>query len=353
MARGSEISENRIRFLDIAKGIGILMVTFGHITELDNPVDDYMSLYKITLFYVVSGYLLSYLGRYRETGYGRYFLGVCRHIGLPYVLFSIAAIGIRVFRASVQMKDTGEVLRELVIRTVTLRGIATLWFLPTIFFAQLILFLIVKNWDKIAAKIVLASVFFWPAAVLTLWDRYDPELGPLSVAAKSLIGVWFMAAGFLYHKMIHDRIGPVLRSVLGVLLTAYTFWLSRYSAHIDFNMMDYGEYPWVFFLGGITGSLGLLMVLESLERVYVPKLLEYFGVNSLILMCSQRGLLLINIITAGWGGVFRLTDTVCADYYVERVCILILLLFTAGGLIELIKTVKGRLNGSASSKKAS
>ena len=56
-------AKKRIRFLDVAKGIGILMVTFGHITELDNPVDHYMSLYKITMFYVVSGYLLS-LARY-------------------------------------------------------------------------------------------------------------------------------------------------------------------------------------------------------------------------------------------------------------------------------------------------
>ncbi|MBQ3281894.1 MAG: acyltransferase family protein [Eubacterium sp.] len=338
-------SGKRIRFLDVAKGIGILMVTFGHITELDNPVDNYMSLYKITLFYFVSGYLLSYLNRYKETGYGKYFLGVFRHIGIPYVLFSIAAIGVRVFRAYVGMKDVEPVFQEQLMKFVTLRGIATLWFLPTIFFAQIILFIIVKNSDHIIGKAALASVFFWPAAVLIYWNTYTPELGPQSVAAKSLIAVWFMAAGFMYHKALQDHIDPRLRFIIGVLLTGFTFWLSRYSSGIDFNLMNFGEVPWVFFVGGITGSLGLIMVLEGLEHVYVPKLLEYFGINSLIIMCAQRGLLFLNIITAGWGSLFRLTDVVCAEYYIERVCILILLLFMTSGLIELIRGCKESFRG--------
>ena len=131
-------ANKRIRFLDVAKGIGIIMVTFGHITEIGNPVDQYMSLYKITLFYVVSGYLLSYLNRYRETGYGKYISGVCKHIGLPYVLFSIAAIAVRLFQAFLKMKDLEPVFHEQFMCFITLRGIATLWFLPTIFFAQII-----------------------------------------------------------------------------------------------------------------------------------------------------------------------------------------------------------------------
>lgn len=352
MAAEPEKTGNRIRFLDVAKGIGILMVTFGHITELDNPVDHYMSLYKITLFYFVSGYLLSYLNRYKDTGYGKYFLGVCKHIGLPYVLFGIAAIAVRVFRAYVRMKPVMPVFQEQLMKLVTLRGIATLWFLPTIFFAQLIIFIIVKNSDHIIGKVALASVFFWPAAVLMYWNTYTPEPGPQSVAAKSLIAAWFMAAGFLYHKVVQDHIDARLRFVIGVFLAGLTFWLTRFSIGIDFNRMVFGQNPWVFFVGGIVGSLGLIMVLEGLEHIYVPKLLEYCGVNSLIIMCAQRGLMLLNVIAAGWGAVFVLTDTVCTAFYIERVCILILLLFMTGGLIELINACKRSLSNVMRKQKA-
>ena len=327
---------NRKRFLDVAKGVGIMMVTFGHITEIDNPVDHYLSLYKIVIFYVVSGYLLSYLNRYKDMGYGKFILGVCRHIGLPYVLFSFAAIAVRMFRAFIRMQDIQIVFEEHFMEFITLKGIATLWFLPTIFFSEIILFIIVKNIDHIFGKIALASVFFWPLAVLTYWERFTPDLGPQSVAAKSIIAVWFMAAGFVYHKYIQDHIDPRARFCIGVILSALTFWLSKFSLRIDFNLMKFGEQPWVFFVGGIVGSFGLLLVLEGLEHIYVPKLLEYFGINSLILMCAQRGLLMLNLITAGWGKTFRLTDVVCPRFYLERLCILILLLFMVGGLIELI-----------------
>ena len=336
-------ANKRIRFLDVAKGIGIIMVTFGHITEIGNPVDQYMSLYKITLFYVVSGYLLSYLNRYRETGYGKYISGVCKHIGLPYVLFSIAAIAVRLFQAFLKMKDLEPVFHEQFMCFITLRGIATLWFLPTIFFAQIILFILVKNSDHIIGKIVLASVFFWPALALNYWFKYTPELGFKSVAVKSIVALWFMTAGFLYHRLLQDHIDPRLRFIIGVLLSAFTFWLTKYSFAIDFNMMKFGDWPWAFFVGGITGSLGLMMVLEGLENFYVPKMLEYFGINSLILMCTQRGLLILNIIQEGWGKVFRLTDVVCTRYYVERICVLIILLVTTYGIIEIINNGKKAL----------
>ncbi len=329
-------SGGRIRFLDVAKGVGIMMVTFGHITEIDNPVDHYLSLYKLVVFYIVSGYLMSYLNRYKDMGYGKFLFNICRHIGLPYVLFSFAAIAIRMFRAFIRMQDIQEVYIEHFTEFITLKGIATLWFLPTLFFSEIILFVIVKNSDHILGKAALASVFFWPALVMMYWDHYTPELGIQSVAAKSIIAVWFMAAGFLYHKYVQDHIDPRFRVVIGVILSLFTLWLSKYSLHIDFNLMKFGDIPWVFYVGGITGSFGLLLVLEGLEHIYVPKLLEYFGVNSLILMCAQRGLLMLNLITAGWGKTFRLTDVVCPRFYLERFCILVLLLFMVGGLIEMI-----------------
>lgn len=333
-------TRGRIRFLDVAKGLGILMVTFGHVTELSNPVDNYMSLYKITIFYFTSGYLLSYLNKYKETGYGKYFGGVFRHIAVPYFVFCILSTLLRTFRAWLRYKDVEEEFFLNVRLTVTLQGVATMWFLPTIFIAQILLFILVKNGDRIIAKIALLSVAFWPAGVFWYLDHYQPEFGIKTVLCKGIIATWFMAAGFMYHKLIQDHVDPRLRFVFGVALSAFTVWLSQYSMGIDFNMMEFGEIPSVFFIGGITGSLGVLLVFEGLEHFYVPKFLEYWGKNSLILMCSQRGLLLLNLIFAGWGSYYKLTEVVCKRFYLERICILIFLLLTVYGLVELIEHFK-------------
>lgn len=36
--------KRRIKYIDLCKGLGILMVTWGHITKLDNPVDTWAGI---------------------------------------------------------------------------------------------------------------------------------------------------------------------------------------------------------------------------------------------------------------------------------------------------------------------
>ena len=40
--------KRRIKYIDLCKGLGILMVTWGHITKLDNPVDTWAASFKIS-----------------------------------------------------------------------------------------------------------------------------------------------------------------------------------------------------------------------------------------------------------------------------------------------------------------
>lgn len=64
--------------------------------------------------------------------------------------------------------------------------------------------------------------------------------------------------------------------------------------------MSLGIQPPLFFVTGIIGSFGALFVFEFLED-YIPfTILNYFGKNSLILMCTQRPFYIISTATAGW-----------------------------------------------------
>ena len=42
--------KNRIKYIDLCKGLGILMVTLGHVTTLANPLDQWMSSMKLSIF---------------------------------------------------------------------------------------------------------------------------------------------------------------------------------------------------------------------------------------------------------------------------------------------------------------
>ena len=47
--------KRRIKYIDLCKGLGILMVTWGHITKLDNPVDTWAASFKMAIFFVEIG----------------------------------------------------------------------------------------------------------------------------------------------------------------------------------------------------------------------------------------------------------------------------------------------------------
>lgn len=44
--------KRRIKYIDLCKGLGILMVTWGHITKLGNPVDTWAASFKMAIFFV-------------------------------------------------------------------------------------------------------------------------------------------------------------------------------------------------------------------------------------------------------------------------------------------------------------
>ena len=52
--------KERIGYVDATKGLGMLLIMFGHVTEYDNPVDLWMSSFKVVIFYIMSGFLMSY-----------------------------------------------------------------------------------------------------------------------------------------------------------------------------------------------------------------------------------------------------------------------------------------------------
>ena len=68
--------KRRIKYIDLCKGLGILMVTWGHITKLGNPVDTWAASFKMAIFFVAAGYLIRYADFLSDTD----IKGVCSKI---------------------------------------------------------------------------------------------------------------------------------------------------------------------------------------------------------------------------------------------------------------------------------
>ncbi|MCC8128732.1 MAG: acyltransferase [Clostridiales bacterium] len=334
----------RLRYLDMTKGLGIFLITLGHI-QMGNPVKNWGSLFKIAIFYVVSGYLLAMKGTADKTSFGQYARKQLRSILVPYLSFSGITIVIRAVYTAMKGRDVMANVTENLFLTVTLKGIGPLWFLPGFLIGGLIFFAIVKS----RSRLLMGATLVWPIVVAVVAQKllYPlPETVPLAVSypclaiAKGLVAVWFMQVGYLGYFVLEKlRALPSYRFVgpgLGLALSLFTVWLSFHAPHIDFNGMQIGDNPTAFFLGGVTGSFGAMLIFEFLEKYFRLELFTYFGENSLILMASQRSLLLINLATAAWEGVFRREEECGALYFAETLGIFALILLMDFGVTEFI-----------------
>ena len=76
----------RKKYLDAAKGLGISLIVFGHLTNINNPVDLYIGTFKIVIFFVISGYLFYETGTLQRYSIRSFIKNRLQSLLLPYFL---------------------------------------------------------------------------------------------------------------------------------------------------------------------------------------------------------------------------------------------------------------------------
>ena len=339
----SQPVKKRSLYVDHAKALGILMITYGHITELGNGVDRWMSLFKVSVFFVTAGFVMAMSGSWKRQSMAVLVKKRLISLGIPYVTFSVLAVIVRVGVAILKGSGARKTLRELLFHFFTLRGLFPLWFLPVLFLSELLFLLILKS----KSRLLLGLTFLWPILVTVLTSRFIDQrrelLDTLNVGmditlvlAKAVVAVWFLAVGYMSF-FLFGKIKTTPGLAAGLLLLAATIAFSRMTDKIDINMMKLGTIPVLFYAGGVAGSLGSLFIFRFLEekKLSLP-FLTYFGQNSLALMGLQRGPMIINFISKGFAGVAAIEKTPGLKYHAECLCILVLVLLAVYGATEII-----------------
>lgn len=153
------MGQTHLGFVDAAKGLGMLAIIWGHMDYLWSTSSVWFSSFKIAVFYVVVGLLKAY--RYGERGQRDSCAQVMKKrwysLVIPYGVFSALAILAHLAFLTIHGGSRLAALKGDVILTVTLRGVATLWFLPTLLIAEL-LFAAVRPEGWSAAKRILVCV---------------------------------------------------------------------------------------------------------------------------------------------------------------------------------------------------
>lgn len=144
------VADNRISFIDTAKGLGMILVVWGHIvsTGLLNQI---IYSFHMPFFFFVSGYLLQL--KQKELSYDFIRKGVKRLIA-PYAVFSLMYL--LFYEIPVNKEGLVEV-GYMLYQTLCCRGMAPLWFLPSLFVAE-VCYLAIKRLSMPLQTLILTMI---------------------------------------------------------------------------------------------------------------------------------------------------------------------------------------------------
>ena len=311
--------KKRLDYLDMAKGIGMLLVLLGHLqgdqmfalSPYIYPLCVFIFSFHMPMFFIISGILIAIKGDDVKSSFKELAKKRFKGIMIPYLWFSFFYIMVVVV-ALVKGTVMPETLYVNLWYVLSGYGMNVLWFLPAIYLGELLFFYLkdkIKT-DKVFITVVTiaSAVIFVIAYMLTKIptdvEAYKRIREFATVLIRPVLACGFISLGYYIHKLCmnsnkigdfflrpkQDENGKVLISyrisyiVVGIILMGVCAGFKNVNSGIDFRSMVFRN-VFFFLLCCISGSYGLIILCKGLPRI---KLFTYWGVGSLIFMATHN-----------------------------------------------------------------
>lgn len=274
-----DITRNRIDWVDAAKGIGILMVIFGH-NWLDEKYCFYFYAFHMPLFFVLAGYTMS-----EKRLPWEFVKQKAKALLIPYLLFAICNL---LFYGILSATHNGnyDVYSEAIAFILQQRH-TYLWFLPVLFLSEVFVYFLFqialfKRKRSIflgGIIMMLISIHYWVFQMGWINLIWNIDLVPMASA--------FILIGYLYKYHSDKFVFENNKHVLGcvflmsqiVVMVNYINWGS-----VNIYFHHYGNI-FLFYFGAVTATYATILLLK---QIVIPRLLVILGVQSLLLYGWHR-----------------------------------------------------------------
>lgn len=276
----------RIEWIDIAKGISILVILYAHVFDT-GLITGFVHLFHVPVFFVLSGLVWKKAQRSKD-----FLLDLLKGLIIPYFIAGIVSILIYLLLGSFFSKNSMSISDCILglfyanSRTGLMKWCRPLWFLPCLFMVKIIWELIANIKNKVIQYIIVFVVWF--VAVGTLYTDIKEWKLPweLEVALHALpyycMGVMIQRHLTLTNFAIRRRWILLPVSLLLFLLCILVFNLNYTKLSFQYNL--YGNYIF-FVLGAIAGTAMVFTLSMMISRW---KLLEIAGQNTLIILLWHK-----------------------------------------------------------------
>lgn len=311
----TDAKKNRIEYLDMTKGICILLVILGHQLEVDHPLRNVIYSFHMALFLILSGVL-----ECETKGYDRpfrVFLGKkVEGLFTPYLIWSVIYMLADLLRAILSLGPANRLVFDFV-QMCSGYGINVLWFLSILLISHIIIYVLFHrfgNREKAFFIIICMAV-----VSALLWNWFKELFGGGTLSALQRMVLWcvtsvlrpllltpFVYIGYFGAKMLEREkayslfIGLPATSIL--FLAVNCFVSIRFRIETSFVSLEFTSLPFTY-ISGITGTVFIVFLCRwicshiSMDRI---KWLLWCGRKSLLFMLVHEYLSIRDMMEASF-----------------------------------------------------
>ncbi|MDQ0207168.1 acyltransferase family protein [Alkalicoccobacillus murimartini] len=297
--------DKRVRWIDTAKGIGIILVVMSH-APINDTFKDFLFAFHMPLFFYLSGIVY----KTSTISPGSFLLKKARGLLLPYFLFSFITYVLWFFVTRHFPFTSGDDVDPVVpfsgifISTpqdYQLTYNPAIWFLTCLFVVEVLFYF----YDRISKGRGL-PIFLISCGILGYASSmlFESNALPWSILV-ALTAIVFYGLGYLT-KHVWSTISwpfviPAVSLLFFVTYVAHTF----NSERIDMRGNVYGE-VWFFYLGAIAGAVAIILLAHKLARF---NFLVYLGQFSIVILVLHFTALNLVKASVYYGLGYEMSDT--------------------------------------------
>ena len=339
------MTKKRLEYMDMVKGVGIIGIIVMHSALLSVETVYGISQMVTPLFFLLSGMLIAY-AKEAKKDWRDVLKRKARSLMLPFFWFNLLYILRDLLRFLLGRCGGAEVLGDCR-DFVTLFGSSVLWFLSTLFFAEILFIFLRGKCSEVCTYLIciLLTVVSHKINIHILLRQlaapFSEALSVLTLFVQSLLrsvyALPFLCVGNMLFERFRDfweeerRFSPG-RFGCGALLLGIGIFLNMRYVGLDFRALMFGPNPLLTYLIAPIPFLGLLLLLKNCRPV---RPVVYFGKNSLVVMATHIGFYLLNgaLKLTSWmeagipgtaGRILRLVGVVGIVLLSETVCITVI-----------------------------
>jgi len=289
----------RIKWLDIAKGIGILSIIAGHYggdSKVYSYLYSFLTAYHVGIFFIISGYTLKKKDITKELLKKKF-----SSLMKPYFITCLILTILLIVKFLLVGNNYGytsipDILKKMIINTLFMSGyntaffnielytcIGAVWFLPALFTADIITLYLLNKTGKLAHWLISLLL-----AVIAVFSAKHFWL-PFSIQSALLAVIFVLSGYYLKEEDILNKIPVCLYPVMAVLLFVCVYFKVAGMHFVDATLDNVLLSP----ICCISASLLIFKISSFLENI-TPLL--WIGQNSLYILCVHLILLKTHLV---------------------------------------------------------